>query len=164
LTYWRHLLLCTKEPVKVFVDHANLLHYWHPQKVNRRIARYILTLADYHILLQHRPGPQNWADALSWRPDYDQGEEDNQEVTPLPPYLFGDSIWSAALEALIEESQEADQNEFERLQQTHGWEKQNGQWKKEGCLAILSDLIKVRILKVSPAPGMRLAHMPCGLG
>jgi hypothetical protein len=35
--------------VKVFVDHANLLHYWHPQKVNRRIARYILTLADYNI-------------------------------------------------------------------------------------------------------------------
>jgi hypothetical protein len=104
LTYWRHLLLGTKEPVKVFVDHANLLHYRHPQKVNQRIARYILTLADYHILLQHRPGPQNRADALSQRPDYDQGEEDNQEVTPLPPYLFGDSIRSAALEALIEES------------------------------------------------------------
>jgi hypothetical protein len=51
------------------------------------------------------------------------------------------------LEALIEESQEADQNEFERLQQTHGWEKQNGQWKKEEHLAIHSDLIKVRILK-----------------
>jgi hypothetical protein len=53
------------------VDHANLLHYWHPQKVNQRIARYILILANYHILLQHRPGPQNWADALSRRPDYD---------------------------------------------------------------------------------------------
>jgi hypothetical protein len=53
------------------VDHANLLHYQHPQKVNRRIARYILTLADYHILLQHIPGPQNQADALSRRPNYD---------------------------------------------------------------------------------------------
>jgi hypothetical protein len=76
------------------VDHANLLHYRHPQKVNRRIARYILTLADYNILLQHQPGPQNQADALSKRPDYDQGEEDNKEVTPLPPYLFGDAIQS----------------------------------------------------------------------
>lgn len=38
LTYWRHLLSGTKHPVKVFVDHANLLHYRHPQKVNRRVA------------------------------------------------------------------------------------------------------------------------------
>jgi len=92
LTYWRHLLSGTRHPVKVFVDHANLLHYRHPQKVNRRIARYILTLADYNIQLQHCPGPQNRADALSRRPDYDQGETDNIEVTPLPPYLFGETI------------------------------------------------------------------------
>jgi hypothetical protein len=97
------------------VDHANLLHYRHPQKVNRRIARYILTLADYNILLQHQPGSQNQADALSRRPDYDQGEEDNKEVTLLPPYLFRDAIRSAALNALIEESQEIDQNQFKQL-------------------------------------------------
>jgi hypothetical protein len=97
------------------VDHANLLHYRHPQKVNRRIARYILTLADYHILLQHRPGTENRADVLFRRPDYNQGEEDNQEVTPLPLYLFGEHIQSSALEALIEESQENDQEEFEQL-------------------------------------------------
>ena len=59
LTYWRHLLSGTKQPVKVFVDHANLLHYRHPQKINRRVARYILTLVDYNIQIQHRPGPQN---------------------------------------------------------------------------------------------------------
>jgi hypothetical protein len=59
LTYWRHLLIGTRYPVKVFVDHANLLHYRHPQKVNQRIARYIFTLADYNILLQHCPEPQN---------------------------------------------------------------------------------------------------------
>ena len=57
LTYWRHLFSGTKQPVKVFVDHANLLHYQHPQKINRRVARYILTLADYNIQIQHRPGP-----------------------------------------------------------------------------------------------------------
>ena len=34
LTYWRHLLSGMKQPVKVFVDHANLLHYRHPQKIN----------------------------------------------------------------------------------------------------------------------------------
>jgi hypothetical protein len=71
LTYWRHLLSGTKLPVKVFVDHASLLHYQHSQKVNQRIARYILTLADYNIQIQHCPGPLNRADALSQRPDYD---------------------------------------------------------------------------------------------
>ena len=43
LTYWRHLLCGTRLPVQVFVDHANLLHYCHPQKVNRQVAHYILT-------------------------------------------------------------------------------------------------------------------------
>jgi hypothetical protein len=80
-------------------------------------------LADYNILLQHWPGPQNRADALSRRLDYDQGEEDNKEVTPLPSYLFRDAIRSAALDALIEESQETDQDQFKQLKWTHGWEK-----------------------------------------
>ncbi len=65
LTYWRHLLCGTKELVQVYVNHANLLHYRHPQKVNRRVARYILTLADYNIQLHHRAGLLNQADELS---------------------------------------------------------------------------------------------------
>ena len=59
LTYWQHLLYGTEHPVQVFVDHANLLHYRHPQKVNRRVAHYILTLADYNIEIHHCPGPLN---------------------------------------------------------------------------------------------------------
>ena len=91
LTYWRHLLCGTKEPVQVYVNHANLLHYRHPQKVNRRVARYILTLADYNIQLHHRVGLLNWADELSRWPDYDDRKEDNKEVTPLPTSLFAKS-------------------------------------------------------------------------
>jgi hypothetical protein len=68
-------------------------------------------------------------------------------VTPLPLYLFGDHIRSGALEALIKESQENDQKEFERLQPKYGWEKQGEQWRKAGCLAIISDQIKIQILK-----------------
>jgi hypothetical protein len=123
LTYWRHLLCRTKFPVKVFVDHANLLHYRHPQKVNWRIARYILTLADYNIQIQHWPGPSNRADTLSQRPDYNQGKEDNSQVTPLPSYLFGERLRSAALEAMIEESQEQEQTQLEQLKNMHGWDR-----------------------------------------
>jgi hypothetical protein len=68
-------------------------------------------------------------------------------VTPLPLYLFRDAIRLAALDALIEESQETDQDQFKQLERTHGWEKQNGQWKKEGQLAIISNLVKTHILK-----------------
>jgi hypothetical protein len=88
LTSWRHLLSCAQHPVQAFVDHANLLHYRHPQTVNRRVARYILTLADYNLEIHLRPGLLNKADALSRRPDYDNGKEDNKDVTPLPSSLF----------------------------------------------------------------------------
>src|SRR5712672_927331 len=137
----------TKHPVQVFVDHANLLHYQHPQKVNRRIARYILTLADYNLEIHHRPGPLNHADALSHRPDYDDGKEDNQDVVPLPNSLFIEKLRSAALEALIQESYENQNEEFTRLKTIHGWEKENGKWKKDGRMAILLDQLKRDILK-----------------
>jgi len=47
-------------------------------------------LANYNIHIQHCPGPQNQVDALSRQPDYDEGKGDKLEVTPLPPYLFGE--------------------------------------------------------------------------
>ena len=92
LTYWHHLLSGTKHPVQVFVDHTNLLHYRHPQKVNRRVAQYILTLADYNIQIQHRPGTLNRADPLSRRLDYDDRKKDNKEITPLSMTLFDTAL------------------------------------------------------------------------
>src|SRR5712671_3974482 len=129
------------------VDHANLLHYRHPQKVNRCIARYILTLADYDLEIHHRPGPQNRADALSHRPDYDDGKEDNQDVVPLPNSLFAEKLHSAALNELIQQSHEERNEEFAKLKTTHGWEKEGTSWKKDGQLVILSDQLKRDVLK-----------------
>ena len=83
LTKWQHHLMCTKEPVLAFVDHANLAYYRHPQKINRRVARYISTLADYNLKIIHKPGTLNQADALSRRPDYDDGKDDNTNTTAL---------------------------------------------------------------------------------
>lgn len=65
LTHWQHLLMGAKHKVKVFVDHANLAYYRHPQKVNHWIARYITTLTDYDIDLVHRAEKLNKANALS---------------------------------------------------------------------------------------------------
>jgi len=48
---------------------------------------------------------------------------------------------------LVEESQEEDKEEFEKLQNTHGWVNKSGLWKKDNQIAILSDYAKGQILK-----------------
>ena len=66
------------------------LQYWRqPQKISRRVAREVLTLSKYDIEIHHIKGKANGrADALSRRPDYDTGENDNQSVTILPNRVF----------------------------------------------------------------------------
>ena len=56
--------------------------------MNHRIARYILTLGNYNIILVHKPGATNHVDALSHRPDYDDGTADNNHTIALPDHLF----------------------------------------------------------------------------
>ena len=45
-------------------------------------------MQDYNFVIQHIPGDSNKSDALSRRPDYDQGTNNNTNVTVLPPHLF----------------------------------------------------------------------------
>jgi RNase H-like domain found in reverse transcriptase/Reverse transcriptase (RNA-dependent DNA polymerase)/Zinc knuckle len=40
IIHWRPYLIWTKEPFKIFTDHANLLHWKSPRKLNRRTARW----------------------------------------------------------------------------------------------------------------------------
>jgi hypothetical protein len=82
---WQPLLAGSPHDIRVFSDHMNL-QYWHnPQKVSRRVAREFLELQEFPIKIHHIKGKTNGcADALSRRPDYDQGEHDNANVTVLP--------------------------------------------------------------------------------
>ena len=49
----------------------------------------MVELADYDLALKHKPGKENKiADALSRRPDYDTGEDDNKGVVVLPETMF----------------------------------------------------------------------------
>ena len=53
------------------------------------MAREVLELAEYDLEIHHIKGKANRrADALSRRPDYDQGERDNKGVTVLSNELF----------------------------------------------------------------------------
>ena len=62
---WSHLLKGTEIPVLVYTDHANLRFYREPCKIGPRVAGYIPELAQYHLLLEYKPGATNRADALS---------------------------------------------------------------------------------------------------
>jgi hypothetical protein len=86
---WRPFLAGSPHKVIVHTDHANLQYWRQPQKISRRVAREVLELSEFDIELRHIPGKSNGqADALSRRPDYDQGEHDNENITVLPDKLF----------------------------------------------------------------------------
>jgi RNase H-like domain found in reverse transcriptase/Integrase zinc binding domain/Chromo (CHRromatin Organisation MOdifier) domain len=89
ITHWRPYLIWTKEPFKIFTDHANLLHWKSPRKLNRRTARWHGELQDYNFTLHHVPGKNHTAaDTLSRPPGADTGKDDNQRMTMLPEPIF----------------------------------------------------------------------------
>ena len=89
LKHWQPLLAESPHKIKVFSDHMNLKYWRDPQKISRRVAREVLELSEYDLEIHHIKGTSNGrADALSRRPDYDQGEDDNKDVTILPDHLF----------------------------------------------------------------------------
>ena len=99
LDNWRPLLAGSPHKIIVHSDHQNLLYWREPQKISRRVAREVLMLSDYDIEIRHVKGSANGrADALSRRPDYDQGAEDNTNVTVLP-----DSVFVRTIEVVPEE-------------------------------------------------------------
>ena len=78
ITHWRLYLIWTEQPFTIYTDHANLLYWKSPQKLNRRTARWHSELQDYHFLLEHVPGKTHTAaDALSQPPGSDEGKKDN---------------------------------------------------------------------------------------
>ena len=89
LRHWRPFLAGSPHEIIVHTDHANLQYWKEPQKINRRIAREVVELSEYNIKLKSIPGRENRrADMLSRRPDYNQGEKDNQNVVVLPEEMF----------------------------------------------------------------------------
>ena len=49
--HWRHFLANADHKVIVHTDHANLLYFQEPHKINRRIARYVLELEEFNFEL-----------------------------------------------------------------------------------------------------------------
>jgi hypothetical protein len=94
----QHLVMGSPHKLTIYTDHDNLCYYRHPQKLNRRVARYIVFLADFDFELVHLPGKRNQVDPLSRRPDHDDGSTDNEETTALSNELFARAIEITILE------------------------------------------------------------------
>ncbi|SJL16406.1 uncharacterized protein ARMOST_19930 [Armillaria ostoyae] len=89
LSDWCHYLMGALEDVEIWTDHQNLQYFCKPQKLNRRQARWVTELAEYHFILKHKPGTANIkADLLSRRIDHNQGKDDNGDITVLSPEHF----------------------------------------------------------------------------
>jgi RNase H-like domain found in reverse transcriptase len=109
----QHLVMGLPHKLTLYTDHDNLRFYRHPQKLNRRVARYIAFLADLNLEIKHLPGHRNQADPLSRRPDYDNGSQDNEEMMVLPDSLFINLIEATALDKQIKEQQNKDKELLE---------------------------------------------------
>jgi RNase H-like domain found in reverse transcriptase len=89
ISHWQPYLIWTKEPFTILTDHANLLHWKSPRKLNHRTARWHGELQDYNYRLQHVPRKLHTvADALSQPLGADEGKDDNQQMTMIPEAAF----------------------------------------------------------------------------
>jgi hypothetical protein len=130
LEHWRHFLAGSPHKVIVYTDHLNLQYWREPHKISRRVARQVLRLAEYDIELRHIPGKTNGrADALSRRPDYDQGTHDNENITVLPENLFACATHVDG-GPLNKEAQ--DEEELRPWVDPHGLRKVEEVWWKDG--------------------------------
>ena len=87
LAHWRHYLGWTKTSFIIHTDHANLQYWKSPRNLNCHIARWHADLQEYDYILEYIPGKTNTtANALSRPPGKDHGEEDNKDITIIPPH------------------------------------------------------------------------------
>jgi hypothetical protein len=77
------------ETFEIWTDHKNLQYFRKPQKLNRRQARWMTELSEYHYNLLHKPGKTHGKpDGLSRQPDLKKGEDDNENVILLKEEHF----------------------------------------------------------------------------
>ncbi len=105
LEEWRHFLEGAPDKFEIWTDHKNLEYFMSAKKLNRRQARWSLTLARFDFAMHHRPGKtMGKLDALSRRADHGSGSEDNRDITLLTPNFFA----VRALEGVQVEGEERD--------------------------------------------------------
>jgi hypothetical protein len=137
----RHLVKDSPQKLIIYTDHDNLRYYRHPQKLNRRVARYLGMLADFNYELKHIAGTKNWADPLSRRPDHDDGKGDNENMIALPDEVFVRTLALTAFDQQIVERQKDDEAMLGAWKEQHTIQgDDNGVWKAGTALVVTRPL------------------------
>jgi hypothetical protein len=87
---WRHFLEGAQHPVTVYIDHKNLEYFMSAKVLNRRQARWNISLSRFNFVITYRPGSkQIRSDALSRRaylaPREGDVAYDQQKTTLIKP-------------------------------------------------------------------------------
>jgi hypothetical protein len=139
LNHWKHLLAGTLLLVQVFVNHANLTYYCHPQKILHHVAQYINNLSKFHFELKHIAGPANRVDALSRWPDYNDGSNDNKDVVALPDHLFLCQISTVMLWDKVAHTQHLLAHLIQDLSTRFPLNSENHHWWHSGHLVVVKN-------------------------
>ena len=106
LAHWRHLLLGAKYQIIVWTNYNNLTFYWHPQTISSWVVHYIPQMAEYDLILKHKPGISNRADYLSRPLGVNWMVKNNENVMVLPDRLFTCTLNLKDLDWEVRQSQE----------------------------------------------------------
>ena len=131
-----HLLVGSLHKAVILMDHENLGHYWHPQKINRWVTRYLHYMADFDLELRHIPRANNKADALSHQPDHDDGSWDNEKIVALPDSLFAWAIEMGTLDKKIWDQQQVDKDIWTKWKRVQKCTEEEGALFKDGALVV----------------------------
>ena len=97
-------------------------------------------MEDFNYQLKHIPGAQNWADALSRRPDHDDGSDNNNQVVALLDEVFVKAITVTTLDGEIRQRQWRDQTRIESWKDRyHLMARSDGVWYKGKALVVTGE-------------------------
>jgi hypothetical protein len=92
-------------------------------------------LSEYNFEICHIKGTANGrADALSQRPDYDQGQDDNQNVTVLPERIFARTM------EVVSNQTVQDITVLKPWIDPHQLKQHQGTWCKDGRQVVMGDI------------------------
>src|ERR1700730_14106234 len=137
LKWCRHLIVDSAHKILLYTDHDNLRYYRHPQKINRRVARYLGILADFDLEIRHITGTKNWADPLSRRPDLKPEEGDNENVVALLDAIFAKTVQITQVEDSIIHEQKEETELLTQWKTKYSLERdKEGTWRKGKAVVV----------------------------
>jgi hypothetical protein len=162
LKEWRHHLIPSPHTIEIFTDHEALLYFKGAHDLNRRQARWAVTLEEYHIRIHHRSGEKNKkADLLSRRADFDDGSDDNKQRVLLKEEWFINSIEEPDTMVSLEQQIHLEQLKDPLIQDIQsrkesdvvpGWTWEDGIWRYQGKIYIPPNLRRIIYTTLHSAP------------